>query len=606
MMRRLVLILVCLAAFASAAWTADDGGTESPFSLGAGARAMGMGNGFVGLADDATAVYYNPAGLPALQTQQISFLHTILFEETIYDFVSYVYPHKQGALGIAGMRLGTDDIGRRDEDYYDLGRFDASQMQLMISYGRRIMSRLDAGISLKMAHHSIDTYSAYGYGLDIGGKIALLPQLTGGVLLQDVIGARMQLINEKERTPFTLKMGLAYRLQREGCPMSSNIVFDVDVPENRSTKLRTGLELMHETGLSLRGGYDRDNLTLGLGIRYQDLYFDYAYKFMENLDDSHRFSLTFNFGLTRRESEARRDEAARQSGDLLISENRRQALLTELRAADRFYAEGQYDSALAAYYRADAHAEDKTYIHTRIEDIKRRLSAGVESPTGQMIIIDSSAAVSGGSFLRQAQLFYERGALVAARDMVDLARRYSAGSPELDTLELAVNIAIEEAINDNIAKAKSAFGAGDYISAYDRYNTVLMYDPNNALARTGSQMSEKRLDLAQHLNLGLEYFNQGKYISSQRAFNRALRVDPSNQTAKEYLQRIDSRIKESTSLDDLQKNARVWQMYLDGLEAFRRGEYETAIELWEDVLEVYPNNRNTIENIEQARLRLKK
>ncbi|MDD4053062.1 MAG: UPF0164 family protein, partial [candidate division Zixibacteria bacterium] len=92
-MRRALRIIFVAAALLlpPASVVADDGGTETIFHLGAGARAMGMGNGYVALTNDATAVYYNPAGTARLGTQQVSFLHTILFEGTIYDYIAYVY-----------------------------------------------------------------------------------------------------------------------------------------------------------------------------------------------------------------------------------------------------------------------------------------------------------------------------------------------------------------------------------------------------------------------------------------------------------------------------------------------------------------------------------
>jgi len=188
--------------------------------------------------------------------------------------------------------------------------------------------------------------------------------------------------------------------------------------------------------------------------------------------------------------------------------------------------------------------------------------------------------------------------------MASLARRYQGATPDLEILEKAIDAAIAREISTNLIKAENAFNQGDYVAAYDSYNTVLMYEPNNKRARGGSRSSEKLLNLAQHLNLALNYFNKGKYISSQREFSAVLELDPGNSTALEYSARIGKMIKKSTTLEDLQRDSRIWQIYLNGLEAFRKGDYEKSIEYWEDVLEVYPNNRNTIENIEQAKLRL--
>ncbi len=575
---------------------ADDGGTESVFHIGAGARAMAMGNAYVGLADDATAIYYNPAGLARLTSQQLSFLHTILFEGTVFDYISYAYPLGQpGALGIAGMRIGTDDIGRRDETH-DLGRFGASQMQILLSYGRRIDQRYLAGASLKLAHQSIDDWSAYGYGLDLAGQMQIREDLQAGLRLQDIIGARLKLAQTRERTPFTLSGGVAYLYHPVDSKFSGVATLDLDKPEYRSFKIRAGVEVTHVTGLSLRGGFDRDNLALGMGLRYQRLQVDYAYRFIDHLTDSHRFSLTYSFGVSEKEKAARQTEAERHRQQQALSESRRTSFTGELDRADRYYAAGQYDSALAAYYRADAFAEDKTYVQGRIAELQQKL--GVSA--------DTSSAVLAMGFERQARQLFAGGALVAARDMAAIARRYQVESASLDTLEQAIQQALQKEIWTGLAKAESAFSLGDFIGAYDNYNSVLMLDPGNKKALDGSQRAEKSLDLAQKLNLALDYYNQGRFISAQREFNAVMALEPGNKTAAEYLDRINGHIKASTSLEDLQKDARIWKLYLDGLEAFRQGDYEKAITFWENVLEVYPNNENTIENIKQARLRLKK
>lgn len=604
-MRKITLIFVfAMMLIATNAWPGDDGGTESIFSIGGGARAMGMGNGFIGLADDATAIYYNPAGLTSLQTQQVSFLHAVLFEETTYDFIAYAYPSIWGTFGIAGMRIGTDDIGRRGSDYYDLGRFSASQMQLLFSYSRSFYNNYSAGITFKMNHQSIDNYSAYGFGFDIGGRAKIIDNLYAGLVVQDIIGANIQLIDEKERTPVTFKTGLSYFISKNDFPVIGRVNLDLEKPENRSIKLRTGFEAVHNSGLALRAGYDRENPSLGMGIQYQNLFVDYAYKFVDHLSDSHRFSFTLNFGMTKEESLEQRETIKKENIQSAIAENRLQALNSYLDKANDFYDAEMYDSALAAYYRADVYAEneDKEFIKSRIDEINITLGGlnGFPSRTGRI------TGGTGVDLINQARILFEEGALLPARDMVRMARRYEIQSADLDTLDLAISFAINRKINTNLEIAKMSFENGDYISAYDKYNTVLMYDFQNELARTGSSLAEKRLNLAQHLNLGLEYYNQGKYISSQRTLRAVLNLDSENKTAREYLDKIADRIHQSPSLEDLQKDTRIWDVYLEGLEAFRRGDYENAIRLWENVLEVYPNNHNTLENIEQARLRLKK
>jgi len=603
MKRALGIILVAAALlFPPGLVVADDGGTETIFHLGAGARAMGMGNGYVALADDATAVYYNPAGMARLGTQQVSFLHTILFEGTIYDYIAYVYPlGAPGSLGIGAMRIGTDDIGRRDLTR-DVGSFDASQTQVLLSYGRKFDGRYYAGATLKIVNQSIDNLSAYGYGLDMGGQIQIWENLQAGLRLQDIIGARLRLAQDKERTPFTVTAGMAYLRGLPWYGLTGVGTFDFDRPENRSLKIRAGLEVTHPTGLSVRGGYDRDNVALGVGFRYQRLQIDYAYKFVNDLTDSHRFSLTYSFGLSQQEKTARRADIELRRRQQALAESRRRSLTEEMTRADRYYAAGELDSALASYYRADAFAEDKTLINARIEELRKKLVAKGQMPPSRAVA--DSALASG--LESQARELFEKGALPAARDIVEIARRYEVRSPGLDSLEQAIRLGIDKEIWVSLTKAENALAAGDYITAYESYSEVLVFDPGNKKATEGIQKAEKGLNLAQKVNLGLAYFNQGSYASAKREFDGVLRLDSGNKTAQEYLARIEGKLKASTSLEDLQKDPRIWRLYLDGLEAFRQGDYQKAIDSWQSVLNVYPNNQNALENIEQARLRLKR
>lgn len=606
MIRRLIVALILFPVLAlTGVQASDDGGTESVFNLGAGARAMAMGNGYVALSDDATAVYYNPAGMPYLPSQQVSLLHTVLFEGTVYDFISYVYPHTGvGAFGIAAMRIGTDDVGRRDY-VTDLGRFSVTQMQLLLSYGRHFGERFSSGLSLKLAHQSLDAYSAYGYGLDLAGKCGITDRFTAGLMLQDIVGARLRLLNAKERTPLTIRGGVAYRYPIRQSPFSATMTLDAEKPEYRRVKIRSGLEVEHEAGLAVRGGFDRDNFTLGLGIRYQQLAFDYAYKFIDNLANSHRFSLSFRFGTTEQERQQRRVEVAEQDRAQFLRQDRESSMHRELKRADAFLEAGKLDSALAAYYRAEAFADEDTkrFIRGRIDGIKH-LQAERRAPATPAEMSDADRLVG---VLWQARDLVARENLKAARDIVDGAIRDGLESADLEALKREIDGRVDQIIRSNLSEARQAFRQGKYVEAYNRYTTVLAYDEDNPQAVEGAEAAQVQLTLAQHLKLAIDYFDQKRYILSQREFNAVLQLDPDNETAVEYLDRIEQRMSESPTQEeqDLRQDKEMWQVYLDGVEAYRAGDFERAIELWERVLDKYPNDKMTLENKRQAELRLR-
>src|SRR5512141_108181 len=89
----LLVLAVALAVLATGSALAADKYAGEFLKLGVGARALGMGGAFVGLSDDATAGYWNPAGLGFLQTHTFLPSHAEEFGQALnYDFAAYVHP----------------------------------------------------------------------------------------------------------------------------------------------------------------------------------------------------------------------------------------------------------------------------------------------------------------------------------------------------------------------------------------------------------------------------------------------------------------------------------------------------------------------------------
>ena len=151
-------------------------------NLGVGARALGMGKVQVSLADNATAGYWNPAGL-ANQTAKYDgvLMHSELFSGVVKnDYAAFSMPlDANSAIGASVMRLGVDNIADtrnliNEYGYVDYSRieyFSVADYALLVSYARKIGSveGLSVGANGKIIYRNIGKFAnGYGFGIDAG------------------------------------------------------------------------------------------------------------------------------------------------------------------------------------------------------------------------------------------------------------------------------------------------------------------------------------------------------------------------------------------------------------------------------------------------------
>ncbi|MDB5236784.1 MAG: hypothetical protein JWR44_3777, partial [Hymenobacter sp.] len=180
--------LLLLGATAALALPAAAQSTKTPkysnefLNLGVGARALGMGKVQVSLADDATAGYWNPAGL-ANQTHKYDgvLMHSELFSGIVKnDYAAFSMPlDEKSAVGVSLMRLGVDNIADTRNimneygyiDYSKIEYFSVADYALLLSYARKIgqVEGLSVGANAKVIYRNIGKFArGYGFGIDAG------------------------------------------------------------------------------------------------------------------------------------------------------------------------------------------------------------------------------------------------------------------------------------------------------------------------------------------------------------------------------------------------------------------------------------------------------
>jgi len=284
-------------------------------NVGAGARSAALGNSFVAVADDADAVFENPAGLGQLTKKQLAYTNVSLFfggiegDDLGQHVVSYVQPlgSKLG-LGLGYERIGSDLMSEN-------GAF------LSLSY--KLSKSLSMGLSGKYLFWSVgdipddngradplSNTSNGGVGVDIGvlwkvpvegTQLGLMvknvnqPNVAKGTVAGDADAGKL---------PMDLAVGLSHRLGGTSLVSLQWVMRDVTGDESDS-KVVLGGEIELVEGLQVRAGgaklFEEDatgDLNAGLGYRWNKLQFDYGYHIPLDLTETngaHRFSFAYEF-----------------------------------------------------------------------------------------------------------------------------------------------------------------------------------------------------------------------------------------------------------------------------------------------------------------------
>jgi tetratricopeptide (TPR) repeat protein len=153
--------------------------------------------------------------------------------------------------------------------------------------------------------------------------------------------------------------------------------------------------------------------------------------------------------------------------------------------------------------------------------------------------------------------------------------------------------------------ARKAENEGRLSEAIKYYNQILDLSPGDIRADKNLSRTAETVELARMISLGAEQFYNNQFPQAKKSFENVLRIDPENGLALEYIERIDELTRKPGTLEDIREDEETWNIYLNAMQLYQEGKYSQAIELWQKVLDKYPGNDETLENIRQANLRLR-
>jgi len=279
-------------------------------SEGVGARALGMGRGFVAISNDVSALYWNPSGLAHLNHGEAMMMHTERFGGVVnYDFAGVGLPlQDQMGIGIGLIRSGVDGIkytvlenpmatvssSNRPRVLKTVGNVDYA---VFLSTGRVIRRRFDLGGSVKLIRRTIGDDRAFGYGIDIGVLYTPLRKISFGAILRDAVSTRIAWENGTKDliTPSAL-FGISYTSSLPYVSGDVSFAAGTETGEDRDRNLSVGMEYRYQGQVAVRLGSEDRNLTAGGGFSlYNRVSVDVAFFDHPELDNTYRVSARVKF-----------------------------------------------------------------------------------------------------------------------------------------------------------------------------------------------------------------------------------------------------------------------------------------------------------------------
>ncbi len=286
----------------------------SPF-----ARAVGMGEAFTAVSDGTYGIYYNPAGLTSALGYEIQMTHISWFQDINYEFFAMTTPMPfidVGKFGFAFTWFQVDKMANTsaltpdvlsdlnnpqyDQSFWDSlvkNYFTPYDYSVILCYGLDLRNDISAGINLKYSSENINGATGFGITGAIGGmyKLNLNDNYVRFGLTISNIGSELTMEQQGFEPPAMVQLGISDSLLSNSLLLSAQTTLQVDY----NTLYSIGAEYWFYNIVAIRAGYKLgafNQPTIGLGIRYDNFEFDYAYNSYDELGNTQRFSLLYNWG----------------------------------------------------------------------------------------------------------------------------------------------------------------------------------------------------------------------------------------------------------------------------------------------------------------------
>jgi hypothetical protein len=301
MTRSIAAVLMLSLALSATAGTAG----FAFLSVPAGARSVAMGGAFTAVRGDPMSLYWNPAGIVFVPSQQITTTYTSYMMDMQAGFAGYVSPGDGDAIGVSLNYFYSGSMPRTTmANPTGTGEeFSSSSIAAAGTYGRTITPDITAGVSGRFVYSTIDTYNANGFLVDLGLYYVppAVQDLTVGLAVRNAGIQTKAFYAENDPMPTEVAVGGSMDFMDGNLLVAAdasypfqgdfNVALGVEYTPVEMFSIRAGGNLHDKNAADEAGGGFVDAMAFGAGARWEQFSLDYAYKPFADLGNAHRISL---------------------------------------------------------------------------------------------------------------------------------------------------------------------------------------------------------------------------------------------------------------------------------------------------------------------------
>jgi len=514
----------------------EDGGTRSVFSEMSGGRGRAMGGAYAALVSDASSVDWNAGGLAFVQRRGALVLRSDYYGLQIgEEYAALVWPDWRWGVGAVSLQhFGIDGIeGRDDRNGVTESEFGSSQTQISLGYGRQVGEAWGVGGTFRFQRYQVANAEATGFAFDLGTQLSpglLLgwPQdfwerTTVGISARNLMEPEIRLDQDVTHDPGTWRVGAAYTH-----PFASSGHFTAAVDMERSggldSRIHAGVEIQLHPSIALRSGLTQGHPTMGAGLTWRDLAFDYV---LENnpIGDVHRVGFSYQFGSTLAEDQLSylaAEEARIQTRMEVAFEERQAGRVDELLAEAR-----------GALQSGDVRAtlQSLAVVETLVPDDPRSHALSIEAWMLEARELEAEEKFS------EAALAYNR-VLAIDPDFADARSAHASAQEQSD-----VRARRSEQVRGLFAEALDAFSGRDLVRSRTLLDEVLSIDPKDDDARSMRERTRTaiRREIEEKVAQADQFIRAGLLTDATGLLRKVQQLDPGNSEVTRLVERISTR-----------------------------------------------------------------